>query len=347
MTRRNLIYLIAVLVLGGLAFWFIRNQGAGTIRKELSDFAVTDTASVTKVYLIDKGLHAATLTREADGWKVNGKFIARPDAINYLLQTMHDLTVQSPVGKKARENVIKRLATGGTKVEVYVGDKLVKKYYVGDETMEGTGTYMLLSDPESGENSTEPFVMEIKGFTGYLNSRYFTRESEWRDRTVFRYYAPNIRSVKFEQRKNPALGYVVTQGIDGKTFGLTDIYGKASAFDTIAVKQYLSYFNNIGFETIENGIKPTTKDSIIRSGHSAMLTVTDDKGKVNQVKFYMKYGNQDPAFQSDTIGKTLNGRALDVDRLYATINNGQDFVVVQYFVFGKLMQTPDYFLQKK
>jgi hypothetical protein len=39
--------------------------------------------------------------------------------------------------------------------------------------------------------------------------------------------------------------------------------------------------------------------------------------------------------QSDTTGKLLK---YDKDRLYAYINDGKEFVTIQYYVFGKLFR---------
>ena len=108
--KRNTITLIVALVLGLSTFWLISRSGKGTINPELRDFAVSDTASISKIFLVSKSEKQVTLTREADGrWKVNGKYYARPDAIKTLLITIHALSVREPVGLKAKENIIKQL----------------------------------------------------------------------------------------------------------------------------------------------------------------------------------------------------------------------------------------------
>jgi hypothetical protein len=44
----------------------------------------------------------------------------------------------------------------------------------------------------------------------------------------------------------------------------------------------------------------------------------------------------------DPSGKPL---VFDPDRMDALLNNGKDFVIVQYYTFGKVMPPPDYFLR--
>ena len=62
------------------------------------------------------------------------------------------------------------------KVELYAGDELVKQYYVGYETEDSEGTYMLLTDLESGKNYDQPYACFIPGFKGFLNPRFIVKK---------------------------------------------------------------------------------------------------------------------------------------------------------------------------
>jgi hypothetical protein len=44
----------------------------------------------------------------------------------------------------------------------------------------------------------------------------------------------------------------------------------------------------------------------------------------------------------------INGKPLkyDFDKMYAVINDGKDFVSIQYYVFDPLMQPISFFLKK-
>lgn len=341
--KRNRIALIVAILLGGTTFWLVTRRDKSTLARELRDFSYADTASITRIFLADKKPNQVELIKQADGtWKVNGKFQARPDAVKVLLSTIHDISVRQPVSVKARQNIIKSLITGAVKCEIYAGDKLVKQYYVGAETPDMFGTYMLLcdvSDPDDIINSTEPFEVEIKGFNGYLTPRYFTKESEWRDRTAFKYHVPDIRSVKVEFLREPQLSYVVKQTAGSKIFTLQDLSGKTLPFDTLALKQYLSYYGKIGFENFETSVKPEKRDSILRSSPTYRITVTDASNKAVSIPLYLK--KNDGFMPEDTTAAAPP--EFDPDRMYATVNEGRDFVTVQYYVFGKLLPSPDYF----
>lgn len=335
--KRNLLILLAVLILGSVTVYLVVNSGPGSVAKELRDFAFKDTANVSKVFLADKTGKNVTLTRNADGsWTVNAKFPARQDALNTLLTTVYNLSVREPVGAKARENVIKNLVTGSIKCEMYSGDEMVRLFYVGSETPDMLGTYMLLADPETGLNSTEPFIMENKGFNGYLTTRFSPDEREWRDKTVFAYYVPDLRSVKVEHIGHPELSFIATQSPQMQ-YGLQSVTGQPLPFDTLMVKQFLSYFIRVGFVEFQNA--NPKRDSVTASTPLYAITVKDAAGKKNMVKFWHKEGSG-----VEGLLDTIPGVAeYDVDNMYATVNDGKDFVMVQYYVFGKLLQTPAYF----
>lgn len=338
--KRNTIILIAVLILGAVTTYLVMNSGPGSVAKELRDFAYSDTANVDKIFLADKTGKSVTLVRNDDGtWTVNEKYPARPDAVKNLLQTVYSLSVREPVGAKARENVVKQLITGSIKCELYDGEKMVRLFFVGGETPDMLGTYMLLADPETGTNSTEPFIMEIKGFNGYLTTRFSPDEREWRDKAAFQYYVPDIRSVKVEHTGMPEQSFIVTQSANMK-YQLQSVTGQPLPFDTAQVRQFISYFIRLGFVEFQN--QNPKKDSVLASNPVHVITVQDATGKKNVVKFYHKEGSG--VLGTDSIP---GGSPYDVDNMYATVNDGKDFVIVQYYAFGKLLVTPEYFTKQR
>ncbi|MGZ4033712.1 MAG: hypothetical protein ACXVP4_02520, partial [Bacteroidia bacterium] len=206
--KRNRIAIILVIILGSASFWYIVNNRKSTLNAEMRNFAVADTASITKIFLADKEGRTITLERHPEGnWTVNQKYAVRMDALQTLLETIKRVDVKEPVGKKAQDNVIKRLAAKAVKCEIYQNDVLTKAYYVGTETQDNTGTFMIKIDPETMKTAEKPFVTYIPGFEGYLTTRYFTEEQGWRDRTVFKYNPLDIKSVKMETPLSPEKGY--------------------------------------------------------------------------------------------------------------------------------------------
>jgi len=96
-----------------------------------------------------------------------------------------------------------------TKIEIYSKGELAKQYYVGHATQDNTGTYMILTDIESGNNFEEPFITHIPGFEGFLSTRYVTDELDWRDRLLINYRPPQIKQIKLDLHEIPDSSFVI------------------------------------------------------------------------------------------------------------------------------------------
>ena len=62
---KNRILIAVIAILGILAGYLYLKDNTGTIKEELRNFAVEDTASITKIFLVDKAQKSVTLTRES------------------------------------------------------------------------------------------------------------------------------------------------------------------------------------------------------------------------------------------------------------------------------------------
>jgi len=79
--KKFLRHLIVILVLGGIAAFYLWNEDESTINKREAAFKVTNAASITKIVLNDEQKHTITLEKKKNGWMVNNRFNARPDLI--------------------------------------------------------------------------------------------------------------------------------------------------------------------------------------------------------------------------------------------------------------------------
>lgn len=333
MNQNRILLLIAVLLLS-VAGYFYFNSTSGTIKKELRDFAVQDTASITKIFIADKKGNKATLERQsAATWTINGKYPARPDAINTLLTTIKLIEVRSPVGKAALNNIIKQLSATGTKVEIYSGDKKIKTYYVGGPTQDMLGTYMYL------ENSTVPFVIHIPGFNGYLSTRYFADAIDWRSRVIFNYGEGQIQSVIVTNNDDPDNSFRITKSGDKYEYypSLTAEHPQDIYQSQIAA--YLAKYQLIGFERPTYDLEKTYKDSLLAAKPSRILQVTGVDGKKDVIRMFKKPADSGTINSTDPV--TGEARVIDPDRMYAQWNNDTNMIVVQYYVMDKLFNKPD------
>ena len=138
-----------------------------------------------------KGLKEVQLEKRQK-WYVNNKYKANENQINILLETIKKMTIQRPVGVNERSNILKRLDTQRTKVELIKNSDTIKTILVGGNTADQLGTYMIIKD----SLNNEPYVFHIDGFNGYLNSRFSCEESNWIDKTIFNLSKKEISKIE-------------------------------------------------------------------------------------------------------------------------------------------------------
>ncbi len=341
MKNKSSLIVITILTLACAASYYLyKNKTSGsTVDKDARDFKIEDTASVTKIFIADKNNHSITLERTKTGWVTTNKFPARADAINLLLYTMKMLDVKSLVSKNAKPGVINYMVGHAVKVQAYSGDELIKQYYVGHENADNDATYMILTDIGSGKNYEDPFLMCIPGFQGYLSSRYFISEDEWRERMVINYTPPQLKAIKLEFAEHPDSSFVIKLN-STTSFELQKLNGTPIPFDEVKMKQYLAYFQNISYEKLLNNVNHKLVDSVRNAIPFIKMSITDAKNETKQFNFVRK--NSSPELNV----KYGIHYIYDPDRLFMHYNSGKDVVLVQYYVFGKILQTYGYFLPK-
>ncbi len=340
MKKSSIIILAILIALAGISIYIYKTKGkTSTIDKEASDFKYKDTASIDKIFLADKDGKQLLVEKKAGAWVLDGKFHVRPDVIDLLLYTIRSVEVKSPVSKLSRTTVIKTMAAKSTKIEVYSKGQKVKQYFVGHPTQDHTGTFMILTNLETGENYEEPFITHIPGFDGFLTTRYNTSEIDWRDRLLINYRPPQIKQIKLDLHEIPDSSFVLDL-FSMQRFGLKTKKGSMT-FEEDKMKQYIAYFQNVNCEIVLDK-KNHLVDSLSKSGIPfATLTITDRNNATNVCEFYHKHTNATTKEEYNIDYK------YDPDQLYVRYNNGKDFGVAQFYVFGKILQTYEYFLPRK
>jgi hypothetical protein len=108
------------------------------------------------------------------------------------------------------------------------------------------------------------------------------------------------------------------------------------SFDSATVKEYLTVFTNVVYDTYVKELKKTTVDSIKKTKpfHEIYLkTKTGQRFAIKTFPVKAKEGATD---------KEGNPLPFDLDFMYATLND-TDFVYVQYYTFDQILKPIQYF----
>ena len=349
MKKKNIIIIAAVVAVGAVALVVALNG-----RKKATfdqDYNIKDIASVDRIYLADKQDNAALLQRQPDStWTVmcdGTAYPANQPMVDLLLETMHTMQIRQQVNRNAIPNVIKDISARAVKVEVYgraprinifglhlfEHEKKLVTYYVGRETQDMMASFMFR------EGDKVPYIIHIPGFRGFLTPRFITDPLKWRSHTIVDLDVYAIASIGMEIPASPQESFTVVNNGDGFDLVPAATGRPVPQFDTVRMAQLLSSFSWLNFDEFAS-IVPNATDSSLDRAPRAVLTITDTAGRQTEVRTYTKYFNPD---DREAMPDTAMYNTFDLDRLYAVIDH-RDTVLIQYFVFDRILQPLSYFM---
>lgn len=338
--KKNLIIIIIIALLTALAAYIHFSKKPKHSEAAEKQFYLDNTDAVTKIFMADKTGKKVLLQKENNKWIVNGKYKVFQPKINTLLETIRRIRVDYPVTEKQFNNVVKMLATTATKVEVYTDNKDIpaKVYYVGPETLDGLGSFAIMEI--EGNTAQNPYVIHIPGFNGNVTYRYFLDEKDWRDLNVFDYNIDAIQQLSLQWFEKPEWSFTFQK--QGNSFTMLENKNNAP-LNVTAINQYLNSFTFLNAEALEN--ENPQKDTVLTTEAPYLkftLYPVGAKNPVEMVVYRMKI-NKRSKTQFDGLGNELK---YDMDRYWAVVNNGLGFVVIQDFVFGKVIKRREDFFVK-
>ena len=352
MKKKNYISIVIIAILVIIAGILIgNNRYLSSLRSDAFDYTVYDTASITKLFFADKSGHQVLLQRDGNGWLVDNKYAANQSMINEMLYTLNRMRIKMPASIKKSENIVTRMASNNTKVEVYqilprinlfnkvkmfYHETRSKVFYIGDVTQDNQGTYVLK------EGGDKVYVAHLPGLRGTLSPRFTANPVDWRSHRVFAEKMDNIASVKLEINGDLHNSFIINQ-LGRAQFTMDRLDGEPVEFSDNKVLTLMMAFNDVRFEAFLDEVEPARRDSIVSSPFQQRLTLTTKDGEVISVTTFRLMANADLYDYSDEDLKNFGEMIKDPDHQYALLSEGNEFVLIQDFVFGKLLKPADYY----
>lgn len=348
MRKNKSIFIIAIILVITAIILFTQNHYS-TLKSNETNFSLRDTSSITKIFIADKNVNSVVIERTSKGWILNGTHSANTDLVNTLLATMKNLKVKAPVSLASHDNVVKRLSSIAKKVEIYQEvyridlwgfklfkhEKLTKVFYVGDATRDNMGTNMLM------EGAEQPYVVYLPGFRGFVSARFSPLIDDWMSHIVFAKNLSEIKSLTISFGEEADSGFKVDVKDAMGNYDIVRLVDNQvlDSYDTLKVLNLMTSFADLRYESRLNNILPFQRvDSVINSPSMYEITLVDNSDDTTFVKIFKK--NRVP----DAISKQYDKLTpVDHDRSYGLLNDGEDFVLLQFYVFDKVLYPLDYY----
>jgi len=310
----NLLFVL-ILVTGftGIIWW--NGQSNGNINSDVfTDFAVLDTASITKVIITDvNGTAVLERSESSRYWTLNGEYKARKSSTDLILKTFNRVKVKAAVPSAQRGTVLKNLLTA-KRVDIYQGSSSpVKTWFVGTATSNHTGTYMLLETPED-DRSEEPFVVHMDGFSGFLTTRFFSDVKEWRFTGIFDFPNRTLKSVEVINHNEGHESFILRADTAGELNMFNNTGFKIDYDDTLTTRNQFLLFKKVHFESFNSRLTVLEEISLKNSQPDYTVTCEGIDGRMARVRVFN----------------------LSEEHKYGLTDDGQ-IVLVQTYVFDPLL----------
>lgn len=332
--------LLGFLVILGTYFW--SKSGFSTFESKSSAFSIADTGILDKVEITGPYGRSVVLERwpDTEKWTVDKRFIARPDAIETLLETLRKMRINFPAAKAARENVLKKMKKSPRIVKLYSKGENIKTIIMGGSPQGATkGTYMKL------EGADDLFVVHIPGFEGFMESRFFVDAQDWRTRIAINTPKAEIKRLRVSYPNDAKSSFEIS-AVDGK-WDLQP-YGHESnvelpevEFSQSRINSYLSEFAKLPVEAYENYYP--RRDSLRKTPPSTVIEMESMDGKESKLTIFPMPLTERSKTQEDREGNKMR---YDMDRYFMEFNEGRDWAIIQHRMYAPVLRTYQDFIKK-
>lgn len=327
--RKYLLYIVVLVLLLVLASIFLFSNSSGNLSIGSSSFSIENIDKIGEIR-ITEGKNQIILTKENEQWTVNNKFLVKEQIIENLLMVLNRIEIQYPVSKVEKVQIASLLKKDGIRVELKKNPFGKHQFLVSKPSMSKDKTYMMMV------NSSEAFVTKISGFKSLVSQVFISDENYWRNKQIFNYLPQNINIISVEYPITPEKSFTLKNFNDG-SFALLNYKNQPeSNFNPENVARYFTYYQNIQFEDVLSDWSVEKKDSVLKSEPYINISVQDMNGVESNLKIFRKQADSG----IDDFGEKTD---FDMNRAYAMLNNNNELLLIQYYIFDPLLKEIDYF----
>tara|TARA_B100000902_G_scaffold373307_1_gene401129 strand:+ start:6970 stop:7941 length:972 start_codon:yes stop_codon:yes gene_type:complete len=303
----------------------IQNSSCIIEKVNEKDFHTDDIEDIDKIIMHDKSGKSIYLEKKENIWFINNKYKVWSEQINYTLSVIKDIRIKSSVPESNIEFVIKNIATSGVKVEIFKKNKKIKGYYIGGNTKDFLGTYMIM------ENAKSPYILHIPDRPpGILNPKYgiegiLLNENIWRKPLLINYDKEEILNIHIKDLQDSTQSFY----IDLIKKEILNYQMDLQKFN----KKILTYWEN-SFSNLQCGpYKPNLDKNDFNLIKSIYISTEQKTDTLNIYEKNQEQNNKKEFYSS-------------VEFMYADLNNSE-LVIIQKNIFNKVLINLDEFLKIK
>jgi len=310
-----------IIIIAGIAVIFFLFSDHIPFGKDNTDFAVKPGTEITGIDLL-KGDKKVSIRKSGNEWVVNRNMEARKSAVLFLIKTLREIKIKSPVSADIFRNEVIDRKTEPVRVVVYDGRRPVRTFYVYQTASNLYGNIMKMKP------SSRPFIVYMPGYEDNIGTHFIADELFWLPFSVFSLLPSEIESVDLQNFKEPTESFNIVRR--GDAFSVYENSVTIKGYDSLKVKRYISYFTSVTFESWAFTMPENERHEIESSAPLCRFSVkTRNSGEITLTIWERM---KDP----------VKGEK-DTDRVWAEKNDGKGIFVLRYFDLDPILKKKSYF----
>ena len=300
---------------------------------ELIDFAIKDTAEVTKIIITDPFQKTFQIEKVKGVWQDKSGGCITQAYVHNILNVAKNIEFKGYLSKNSHENFTVKMSASHTKVEYYLQNKWYKTWYIGPSAPDHYGQIMLLDSKDDGKSS-EPVMMKVKGLNGIIEPNFFADSRKWICTNIFSVPLESIASVVVNNHDDSTRSFEINYSNNAFEVSTNGI--PLPSVDTANVYRYLHNYKKIHFDIANYILSETECDSLKATEPFAEITLDEKSGKQTHLRLYRIKADEP---QRNEFGELVN---MDMNKFWCALPSGE-IVKCQYHVFNPLLFGHIYF----
>ena len=300
---------------------------------ELIDFAIKDTAEVTKIIITDPFQKTFQIEKVKGVWQDKSGGCITQAYVHNILNVAKNIEFKGYLSKNSHENFTVKMSASHTKVEYYLQNKWYKTWYIGPSAPDHYGQIMLLDSKDDGKSS-EPVMMKVKGLNGIIEPNFFADSRKWICTNIFSVPLESIASVVVNNHDDSTRSFEINYSNNAFEVSTNGI--PLPSVDTANVYRYLHNYKKIHFDIANYILSETECDSLKATEPFAEITLDERSGKQTHLRLYRIKADEP---QRNEFGELVN---MDMNKFWCALPSGE-IVKCQYHVFNPLLFGHIYF----
>jgi hypothetical protein len=312
-------YLIIVTACIAVVLFFSRDHIP--FGKNNSDFAVKPGIEITGVNLL-MGNRRVLIRQSGDSWTVNKTGEARESAVLFLIKTLKEIKIKSPVTGDIFKSEIADKRIEPVRVVVYHKRRPVKSFYVYRTPSNQYGNIMKMRP------TSKPYIVFMPGYDDNIGSHFIPDVNFWLPFTAISYLPSEIQSVELASLRDTSGSFHVIR--KANRFNLSERAPDGCEYDSLKVRRYISYFTSVSFESWATDMTDNERREIESSVPLYRIKIITNDAKEVTLTIW------------ERIREAVSGEK-DTDRVWAEKNDGKGIFIMRYFDLDPILKKKSYF----